>query len=111
MCHQARDQLDGQGRADWLGWAGEALMPETARRKQEDDEREAEALRKQAEAERMAEEAAGLEGARRVEEERGAGFEQRRESAEGKSLAGTINVDELELALDAIRDEEQAAAK
>jgi len=111
MCHEARVQLDGQARADWLGWAGEGLMPETAQKKREDEEREAEALRKQAEADRMAEEAAELERARWADEERAAEFERRRDTAEGEYLAGTINVDELERALDAIRDEEEAKAK
>ena len=108
MCDQVRTQLDGQARAEWLGWAGEDLMPETAQKKREDEEREAEAMRKQAEADRMAEEAAELERARQADEERAAEFERRRDTAEGDYLAGTINVDELERALDAIRDEEQA---
>lgn len=112
MCDQVRIQLDGQARADWLAWAGEELMPETAQKQREADEREAEAQRKQAEDERKAEEAAALaeiEKARRAEEERAAEFERRRETAEDNYLAGTINVDELQHALDAIRDEEQAA--
>ena len=89
----ARDLLDSKGKPEWVEWAGERLMPETARREKEAEERE-ERERVQCEV-----------------EERAASFERRRTAVEDRFAAGDITAEKFNQELAAIYDEEDGTAE
>jgi hypothetical protein len=91
----AQEVLDGKGVHEWVEWAGEGLMPETARAKREVEEKEQQAA-EEAERERVEREAEA-----RAEE-----FTRRRQEVEARFNADTLTFEDLERELDAIQAEE-----
>ena len=87
----ARDLLDSQGQLEWVEWAGEGLMPRTARAKQE--------LVKQGEVEQGEVEQGEVE-------DRAAHFERRRNMLEASFEAGEVESEEFARQMAAIYDEE-----
>jgi hypothetical protein len=87
----ARDLLDSQGQVEWVEWAGEGIMPLTARAKKE--------LVEQGEVEQGEAEQGEVE-------DRAAHFERRRDLLEASFEAGEVNSEEFARQMAAIYDEE-----